>query len=80
MTGTAGFTLSAGIFKNGTIYQQSNQLINYSSSFSQSLHVSDIIYFNGTTDYIDGRFQTNFGTATSMTSEGSKISGQFLRP
>lgn len=78
MTWLGAFTLYWSIFKNGITYRTSYELIDYSASFIQSINVSDIIYFNGTTDYIDWRFQTNIGTASSSTS--TFMSGEFIRP
>ena len=81
MTGTGAFTLSASIFKNGAQGKTSYQLINYAAGFSQTIHVNTIIYFNGTTDYIDCRFQTNSGTATAQAgSNATFLHGEFLRP
>lgn len=76
MTGTGGFTLAAMIYKNGSIYEGYNQLIDYSSSFSQTMTVTTLIYVNGTTDYIELYCGTNSGTASCTGS----LNGQYVRP
>ena len=63
---TAFTTLQGQIFKNGSVF---NRLISLSTTFSlgqaSQLSASDIIYLNGTTDYIEFYGQLNgTGTAT----------------
>ena len=62
----AGFTLYLFLSKNGSVIKQSVQLINYTAGFNQSMNVDTIVYLNGTTDYLDGSFETNSGTATIL--------------
>lgn len=49
---TAGTVLVAAIYKNGTIYQRGSQVDATSGQYGAQLSL--IIYFNGTTDYIEG--------------------------
>lgn len=80
MTGTAGFTIYAGIYKNGTLAKQTANLINYTSAFTQTLSVDAILYFNGTSDYLEGFAYTNSGTATVTSgSANTWLSAEFVR-
>lgn len=79
---TAGaFTLCSAIFKNGAVKKQVTQLINYGASFTQTMQVNAIVYFNGTTDYAGCHIQTNSGTVTATAgSSVTHFSGHYLRP
>lgn len=76
MTGTGGFTIYGTIYKNGTVYEGYSQLINYTSSFSQTVTVTTLVYVNGTTDYLELFCGTNSGTATCT----GNLSGHYVRP
>ncbi len=78
MVGASGFTLTASIRKNNSSVQDVFQLINYAAGFSQTLRVNKIIYLNGSTDYVDGWFHTNFGTATAVSGAGTGMSAHFI--
>ena len=80
MTGTGPFTLAAGLFKNGTVYSYSYQLINYTSGFSQNLYCNDIVPMNGIADNIELRYWTNLGTASYGTGAGlTYMTTQYIR-
>lgn len=61
-TGASAYVVS--IFKNGGEYKSS---INFTSAGSNSLLVSDVIYMNGTTDYLELYGQVNATSAASVT-------------
>lgn len=79
MTAPSAFTISSGIFKNGSLYRSSARLINYNAGFNDTVTVSDLIYLNGTSDYIDFRFQKNTSNAGTV-SAASFVSWEFIRP
>ena len=64
-------SLQGYIYKNGSAYVQFGDAGDRTENFSKSISVSDLIYFNGTSDYIElygqGEKQTAFGrTRTFM--------------
>ena len=80
MTGTAGFTIGAFLYKNGATVSRTLQLINYTSAFNQFLHCNDIIPMNGSSDYLEFQYSTNSGTATySLGSTLTYMTTQYIR-
>lgn len=69
------------LYKNGTQLTVSHNLQNYTSSFGQTLHISKIIYFNGTTDYLDVRYSWNGWNSSLLGSSAyNSFAGYYVRP
>jgi microcystin-dependent protein len=52
-TASLGMTLILQIRKNGIVVSQWSNLIYYNSGFNQTTAINDIIYLNGSTDYLE---------------------------
>ncbi|MGZ3842660.1 MAG: beta strand repeat-containing protein [Bdellovibrio sp.] len=79
-TGIAGFTISLGLYKNGSLLRDYQNLINYTASFNQSMSVNTIVYMNGTTDYLEGWFMSNANAMSNMPGNSATyFSASFLR-
>jgi hypothetical protein len=64
-TGSAPSQIFSGIFKNGSAYARGTEIVGTSLTISNlSCSISEIIYMNGTTDYVE---LYGFVTATSPT-------------
>jgi hypothetical protein len=80
-TGTAGFTTGISIYKNGSSVTRSQFLVNYASSYNETMTISDVITCNGTTDYIEIYWGTNSATLTAPPASGTTVAltVQFIR-
>ena len=79
--GVAGYIISA-LYKNGSAYKYS--IGYYNASYGNGgAPISDVIYLNGSTDYIEYYVrQTNLTSSTfalSATSQGTYMSGAMIR-
>jgi hypothetical protein len=79
-TGTAGRNMYAAVFihKNGAIYKRNVIAVNsLGSGIDWSNEVNSLVYFNGTTDYIEMyAYQVDYTTSGTITINGGS-SGQY---
>jgi hypothetical protein len=79
-TPVGGFTLYLDLRKNGAVHRYAQELINYTASFTQTMRISDTVYMNGTTDYIEGWYYANVGALTVIGgTTATYMSGHFVR-
>jgi len=64
-------TVDLGLFKNGTRVTTNSTV--RTNAASQTLHISDLVYLNGSTDYIDARVYQNTGGNLTISSNGGDI-------
>jgi len=69
-----------GIYKNGTIYAQASGILGNANFYPQST-ISTLIYFNGTTDYVELYAYGSAGGSYSIynTLENTSFSGVLVR-
>ncbi|MBY0452191.1 MAG: hypothetical protein K2P92_04080, partial [Bdellovibrionaceae bacterium] len=79
MVASTGFTIYAHLYKNGSAAKSVHELIDYNGSFSQTLSVTALMQFNGTTDYVEGYFGTNTGTVAYNSGSLTWLSAEFIR-
>jgi hypothetical protein len=72
--GASGNNVLAAIYRNGTQYQVASAP-GTSGTYDPSACVSCVIYFNGTTDYVEGYIITNTNTSTQT----CRFSGGMVR-
>ena len=65
-TGTGAYTIYLQLSKNGSRYMLVPHLINYNSSYQQTLQLTTIVIMNGTTDTLTVGIATNSGTISYM--------------
>ncbi|NBX82088.1 hypothetical protein EBQ90_03250 [bacterium] len=81
MSSAGTLTLTLHLYKNGVAHKSAQQLINYNSSFAQQLSISAVVYMNGTTDVLEGYFETNASTAYYQAGKTlTSMSGYYIRP
>jgi hypothetical protein len=70
-------TCAVGIYKNGTLYARTMQVMDTEPAGSGS----DIVYLNGTTDYVEGYVFSESGTSRQIynASSASYFSGVWIR-
>lgn len=70
-------TCAVGIYKNGTLYARTMQVMDTEPAGSGS----DIVYLNGTTDYVEGYVFSESGTSRQVynASSASYFSGVWIR-
>ncbi|MEK2646621.1 hypothetical protein [Bdellovibrio sp. BCCA] len=67
--GSGAGSMRAAIYINGNPYKITRTLINYTSSFTQTVLVDGLAYLNGSTDYVEGYVWFN-GTNTVTVNAG----------
>ena len=72
--GNASYNVLASIYKNGSGYQQ-GQGNATSATYDPVTNISCVIYFNGSTDYVEGYMITN----TTTTTENCRLTGFLAR-
>ena len=72
--GSASYNVLGSIYKNGSSYQQ-GQGNATSATYDPCVNISCVIYFNGSTDYVEGYLITN----TTITTENCRFTGAFVR-
>jgi len=80
VTGTSGrnYEIVGYIYKNGSAYSASYISVTITNGTSMSRNLSAVIYFNGTTDYVEGYTNHYDYTATStMTLNGGSSTNTF---
>ena len=79
--GTGAYTTSLLLMKNTVCVGIHQQLINYTSGYSQTLQINTIVSLNGTSEYLWAELGTNSGTITSLTGQLSTYMAiDFIRP
>jgi hypothetical protein len=76
LTGNPSYVLCA-IYKNGSSYSKSEVMIN-GQNFAPA-QVSDIVYLNGTTDYIEGYALQQLNSTITNGSDITNFSGTWIR-
>ncbi|MBX3040631.1 MAG: hypothetical protein KF789_07995 [Bdellovibrionaceae bacterium] len=81
MTGPGGMTLSLHLAKNGGTIKTHAELINYNSSFNQTITINTIVHMNGTTDHLEIYATQNSGSSANVAggSSSSWFSAEYLR-
>ena len=77
-SGAAGDFVWVRIYKNGTAYNGHYNRDANGQPYG-SVNVSDLVYMNGSSDYIEVYFQTNHNTATISNGIESKFSASLVR-
>jgi len=78
---TVGFTTSSGqlsIYKNGSNYQTGIE-VTYNASLGGHIPISDIVYCNGSTDYIEIYVYLLLGTTISSGETNTSFSASMVR-
>jgi hypothetical protein len=78
---TVGFTTSSGqlvIYKNGSAYQTGVE-VTYNASLGGHIPISDIVYCNGSTDYIEIYVYLLLGTTISSGETNTSFSASMVR-
>lgn len=66
--GSAGYTPTVFIYKNGSSFVHASNIINYSGGHNDSLTCQAMISMNGSSDYVDMRGTHNGGGNATMSS------------
>lgn len=78
-TSTGGSVAIAYIYKNGSQHSKAG-VVHSSASISGILNVTDIIYFNGSTDYVEGYVYYNSSSAVAIWgTDSTSMSGVLVR-
>jgi hypothetical protein len=78
---TTALTNVLYLYKSGTAIRTVQRLINYASSYSDTMNIDTMIYMNGTTDYLEIYFNTNAtATGTLVAGTGSGFCAEWVRP
>jgi hypothetical protein len=75
------FTTGAGqltIFKNGSMYQTGLE-VTYNASMGGHIPISDLIYLNGSTDYVEIYVYLTTGTTIAAGETNTSFSGSLVR-
>jgi len=78
---TVGFTIGAGqivIYKNGSTYQTGIE-VTFNASLGGHIPISDIVYCNGSTDYIEIYIYLTTGTTISSGETNTSFSASMVR-
>jgi hypothetical protein len=78
MTGTSATQWIASIYKNGSEYVRGTQVNGAANSNAQYMPVNDVVYMNGTTDYVELYIWVN-GTSPVVHPGSCKFSGALVR-
>jgi hypothetical protein len=78
--GAEGNLSRTAIYKNGTIYSQSANRLNTNNGPYESINVTDLIFLNGSTDYIElYGISANGSPFISSSSSGTRFSAVLVR-
>ena len=69
--GPGASTFTLGLLKNGSSSQVMRRLINYNGGFYDHITVQGMIFFNGSSDYVDMRADHNAGGNAIMTTNST---------
>jgi len=72
--GSASNNVLGSIYKNGTSYQQGSGVAT-AATYDPVTNISCVIYFNGSSDYVEGYLITN----TTTTTENCRFTGAMIR-
>jgi len=78
--GTGAYTLVLLLSKNGARYMVTEELINYTAGYVQTLHLTTIISMNGTTDTLTASIATNSGSITYVTGLDTQMTAEWIGP
>ena len=78
--GADGNLSRTAIYKNGSVYSQAANRLNTNGGPYESVNVTDLIYLNGTTDYIElYAISSNGSPFISSSASGTRFSACLLR-
>ena len=77
---TGAYTIVLLLSKNGARYMVTEELINYTAGYVQTMHLTTIISMNGTTDTLTVSIATNSGSITYGTGLDTRMTAEWIGP
>ena len=77
---TGAYTIVLLLSKNGARYMVTEELINYTAGYVQTMHLTTIISMNGTTDTLTASIATNSGSITYSPGLDTQMTAEWIGP